>query len=148
MPFVVLFFVLVSLVAVAIVVVSWLGTAASYRKQGIVRGRRPPKVAVQHDFPPGTTTWTGGVTVGWLNAGWPMGRLQVDPDYACIGIRGRRSSAVWIPRAAVTGVKPVRTFFAPGIRFLTADGAYDGVVFWMRKRERALEALKDCGWPV
>jgi hypothetical protein len=56
--------------------------------------------------------------------------------------------SAWIERARVTEVQLIGEFFSPGVRFATADGAYDGVIFWTFSRQEVVNGLGLLGWPV
>lgn len=114
------------------------------RKRGFEAFEPPPRLA-PHEFAPETSlSFRGGSRVGVFNV--RMGtRLTFDGERA--ELRGLHP-AVDISRPLVTSVGLVG-FGRSGVTFDSADGTYDGVVFWCGGRlPQVLSGLKDKGWPV
>jgi hypothetical protein len=114
-------------------------------RSGYDRRRRPPTTVPGHSFGPlASARLRGGGRVGWSNSTWPLVTLTVDESWA----RMSWSPEVWIRRADVTSVVPVRVLGSRGIRFRSQGGAYDGVIFWTYSPTKALDAFGRFGWPI
>lgn len=131
--------------AVVIAVNVLIFRARRGRKRGFDAFGPPPPLP-PHEFTPGTSlTFRGGARVGVLNVTRIGSRITFDEERA--ELRGAHP-AVDISRKQVTSIRRVR-FGRAGIAFDSADGTYDGVVFWGGRRlPEVLAGLQDKGWPT
>lgn len=108
--------------------------------------------ALAHRYDTGSLHVRGGAMIGAVGATWPMATIEADRRQATVRI-GR---VAVIHRDEVEDVVPVRMPSGRwGIRFLTADGRYDPVVFtpglFTFSRgglAKILLDLRGLGWPV
>ena len=113
----------------------------SLRRQGF-----NPKVEVKitrpgHDFCD-ASVWKCGARIGRMNATIPMAIVTFDRDW--LRVEGVPTYDVWVERTAVSSVQPIRYLWSKGIRFVTADGRYDGLIIWTRAG--MTDALRSEGW--
>jgi hypothetical protein len=115
------------------------------KDQGYRPGQTAPSRAVHHSFDPLTSMRVrGGSRVGRWNATYPVVTLSADPEWAHLS----GLVPVWISRAEVVSVRPIRSALGQGIRFDTADGVLDGVIFWTFDGPGVLQGFARLGWPV
>ena len=133
----------------------WLALGSrQLRRQGYRNERLPPSINPEHAFDPSQTYRVRcGARIGRRNATVPLVTLRVDERWAQISVGGSLSffggpTPVWIDRSVVAAVRRVHVAFSPGIRFVTVDGRYDGVVLWTYKPEALLDSFRDRDWPV
>jgi hypothetical protein len=121
-------------------------------RQGYRPSSTPPSLDLDHSFDEArSVSFRGGSRVGRGNATVPLVKLRFDETWAHLSGAGRLFGGVvpvWIDRSAVLGVRRVRGPLSPGIRFDSADGRYDGVIFWTKSPAAVLGALRDHGWPI
>lgn len=55
---------------------------------------------------------------------------------------------IWIRKTEVTGIVCVGIGQFTGLRFVTCDGSFDGVVIWTRHPRRLIDGLAALGWPI
>lgn len=124
------------------------------RSQGHRASQPPPRRRIAHRFDPARSTrLTGGTRVGRWNATWPLVKLEVDPDWVRLDLGllarapGGLGGETWIPRTDVVAVRRVRSAMGSGIRFDSASGSFDRVIFWTFRVDAALFELARWGWP-
>ena len=127
--------------AIAYIVGCWVGL----RRAGFQAKRQPPKQSAPHQFGPGALVRTGGARVGRFNATVPLVRMTVDQDWA--NLSGPLIS-VWLARTDVSRVRRIRVFpiLGDGVMFDSADGRFDGVVFWAVAASEAVACMASLGW--
>jgi|EndMetStandDraft_3_1072993.scaffolds.fasta_scaffold377988_1 hypothetical protein len=113
----------------------------SLRRQGF-----NPKVEVKitrpgHRFTD-ASVWKCGARIGRMNASIPMAMVTFDRDW--LRVEGVPTYDVWVDRTTVSFVQPIRYLWGTGIRFVTEDGRYDGLMIWTRAG--MTEALRSAGW--
>jgi hypothetical protein len=132
-----------------VALLSWFIVAEmQLRSGGYVRTAPVPTLRVSHDFQPGQhLSVRGGSRVRGANASIRLVTLSADEAWAHMSSAGF-TGEVWIDRSAVTQVRAIRTVGGGAIRFETADGMYDSVVFWTFSPRDVLARLSHYGWPV
>ena len=124
--------------------------------QGYRRDAPLPTTPAPPALAPTAARFTGGARLGRANATWPLGRLELDGQQANVRASGLarfgRTGSVWIARSEVDEVRPVHLPMGNGVRFASAAGTYDAVVFWTGftadSIDPVLAAFRDRGWPV
>jgi hypothetical protein len=115
------------------------------RKRGFGAFAPPPPLA-PYEFAPGASrSFRGGARVGMVNVTWPGSRLTFDGRRAAL--RGPHP-AVDISRELVTGIGRARSVVFAGVTFDSAEGTYDGVIFWCLHVSEMLAGLRQMGWPT
>ena len=123
----------------------FFGSERRFRASGYDRRRRPPGSTPNHVFNPASSaSLRGGARVGWSNASWPLVKLTVDQDW----LKLAWVPPVWMPREEVTAVEVIRGMMGPGVVFRSADGRFDGVIFWTFSTAAVLATLERFGWPI
>jgi hypothetical protein len=105
----------------------------------------PSRIRPDHTFSGDAASFRGGGRIGLWNATWPFVTLTADRSWAQVG---GLVPSVWVDRAKVTEVQTIGSLVSPGVRFATADGAYDGLIFWTFSGADVLRSLNVLGWPV
>lgn len=118
-----------------------MGEMLSLRRQGF-----NPRVEVKitrpgHYFTDGSV-WKCGARIGRMNASIPMAIVTFDRDW--LRVEGVPTYDVWVERTTVSSVQPIRYLWSKGIRFVTVDGRYDGLIIW--GRAGMTDALHLAGW--
>jgi hypothetical protein len=119
------------------------------RRSGYRPWRTAPVAGDDHQFmPDSSSTFHGaGVHPPVQLSGPRAVKLQLDRAWVHLYGTGGLIN-VWIPRDRITGVMPVRMTTNTAIRFLSASGDFDGVLFYSRSPMSLLASLKEHGWPV
>lgn len=113
------------------------------RSGGYVRSRMPTERKPDHVFDPATSeSHKAGMRIGGHNTSWPFVTATI--DRAWLHLQG--IGQVYVPRTLVTGIRVTEPRFGTGIGFASADGEFDGVLWWTREPESALAALDRFGW--
>ena len=119
------------------------------RASGYVRSRVPPLRDVAHHFDPSTSVAiTGGSRVAGRNVSMPLATLTVDRSWALLQSGSIQRSTVWIGRNEITGLSKASGLLGSGVMFRSADGRFDGVVFWTFNTGGVMRTLAGLGWPV
>jgi hypothetical protein len=118
-----------------------INTVISLRRQGF-----NPKIEVKitrpgHQFS-NPSVWKCGARIGRMNATIPMVTVTFDSQW--LRVEGVPTYDVWVDRSEVSAVQPVRYLWSKGIRFVSVDGRYDGLIIWTRAR--MTDALRSAGW--
>lgn len=113
----------------------------SLRRQGFNPNAEVKIARPGHAFT-GASIWKCGARIGWINATWPIATVTFDRDW--LRVEGVPTYDVWVDRTKVSAVQPVRYLGGKGIRFVSTDGRYDGLIVWTRKG--MTEALHSAGW--
>jgi hypothetical protein len=123
-----------------------LAAGPVHRRRVGFRGSAPvPALSPDHDFGPSAVEFRGGCNVGRLQATWPLATLTFDERYVRLSTPLR--PPVWVPLPAVESVQPLR-FPSAGVRFVTADGSYDAVIFLTSSTTALAARMAGLGWPV
>lgn len=129
---------------------SWLfGTEFEGRLVAMLSLRRQgfdPKAEVKitrpgHRFAD-ASGWKCGARIGRLNASFPLAVVTFDQEW--LRVEGVPTYDVWVDRRMVSSVQPIRYLLSDGIRFVTEDGRYDGLIIWTRAG--MTEAIRSAGW--
>lgn len=118
------------------------------RRQGYRMMRLPPfekPGAIESDAP----CFRGHSVTGVLPVQWPFARLTIGTSWASI----ETGQTIGINRAVVKRVRRIGAAAWHGVHFDTADGRYDGVIFFPFLRTSGgvrviLDAFRRKGWPV
>jgi hypothetical protein len=86
--------------------------------------------------------WKCGARVGRINATFPLAMVTFDRDW--LRVEGVPTCDVWVDRARVSSIQPVRYLWSNGIRFVAPDGRYDGLIIWTRAGMTG--ELRSAGW--
>jgi hypothetical protein len=113
----------------------------SLRRQGFNPRAEVKAVRPGHNFTD-AAIWKCGARIGRVNASIPMALVTFDRDW--LRVEGVPTYDVWVDRTKVSSVQPIRYLSSNGIRFVTEDGRYDGLIVWTRAR--MAEALRSAGW--
>jgi len=121
-------------------------------RAGYRRTVRPPRDPVAHEILPGAFACRGGARLGRWRAPFPFATLRVDGELAQIDLSPLGSwmgtpRSVRVPRREIVAVRRIGR---SGVRFASADGAWDGVIFWAGGYEapRLCGELRSLGWAV
>jgi hypothetical protein len=75
----------------------------------------------------------------------PFVALSIDREWAHLS----GLAPVWIDRREVQAARAITSALpGDGLRFVTDDGALDGVIFWTFDAPAVTEAFVRLGWPV
>lgn len=130
---------------------AWFAFERPLRRQGYRWGRRPPTPRPDHRFADGTFTIRGGARSGLVGASMGLATLQADERFihltVCAPLR-LFGPDVWIDRGQVIALQPVSAALGKGLRFVTADGSLDGVLFFSTSPADLAARLGTLGWPA
>ena len=83
-----------------------------------------------------------GGRIGRMNAAIPAAIVTFDRDW--LRVEGVPTYDVWVERTVVLSVQSIRYLWSKGVRFVTADGRYDGLIIWTSAG--MTDALRSAGW--
>lgn len=116
------------------------------RRQGYRPLRWPPFESPYSFDPARSQTFRGGARVGLTVSSSPFVTLTADERHA--SLRGIMFVPTGVERRYCTGVRRIGSVTGRGIRFDSADGRYDGIIFWTGKPQAVLNTLRSLGWPM
>jgi hypothetical protein len=116
------------------------------RRQGYRALRWPPFESPYSFDPARSQTFRGGARVGLTNSTLGLVTLTIDERHA--SLRGLMIVPTGVDRRYCTGVRRIGGVIGKGVRFDSADGRYDGVIFWTGNPQAVLETLRSLGWPM
>ncbi len=89
-------------------------------------------------------TFSGGASIGWFNASWPLAKLSLSDGMLSLKI-------LWttydLKTEELSRLESFKGWFSAGIRIVHSSRTLDPkVIFWMPTPEKVLVAAKDFGF--
>jgi hypothetical protein len=140
-------------------IVVWVMTAAALlaaavvdqvrlRRNGYRRWCNAPVIGGDHLFDrDASASFRGGGAHASVMLSGPIVVLDADPEWIHLYGTGGMME-VWISRSRITGIKLIRLTTATAVRFIGAEGEYDGVLFFTFRPTALVDALRTHGWPA
>lgn len=91
------------------------------------------------------TKFTGGASVGWVNASWPLARLSVSSGQLQLWVA--LSGSYTFTPGQVVALELEGSIFRRGIRIVHTNPDYpEGIIFWRGGRDQMLQEIKRIGF--